>query len=64
MKTEELLTQWLESYEKQRVKLRTYNRYKDLLRLHVLPTIGDVDIKDLTRKEIQDFKGEKSFTRI
>ena len=54
MKTEELLTQWLESYEKQRVKLRTYNRYKDLLRLHVLPTIGDVDIKDLTRKEIQD----------
>ncbi len=59
MKTKELLTQWLENYERDRVKLRTYNRYRDLLRLHIIPTLGEVEIKDLTRRGIQELLIQK-----
>ena len=34
MKTAELLTEWLTSYERERVKPRTYARYEGLINLH------------------------------
>ena len=55
MKTRELLTEWLEDYEKDRVKARTYSRYKGLIKLHITPELGDIDISEIGKKEIQDF---------
>ena len=55
MKTRELLTEWLEDYEKDRVKARTYSRYKELIKLHIMPELGDIDIGEIGKKEIQDF---------
>ena len=43
MKTRELLTEWLEDYEKERVKARTYSRYEGLITLHILPELGDIE---------------------
>ena len=59
MKTKELLTQWLEKYEKDRVKARTYSRYQGLLELHILPELGEVELEVLTRRRIQEFLTQK-----
>jgi integrase len=59
MTTEQLLTDWLENYEKERVKPRTYSRYQGLLTLHIIPELGDVDITELGRRQIQEFLTRK-----
>lgn len=55
MKTSELLIEWLDVYEKDRVKPRTYSRYEGLISLHIIPELGDTDISSLSRREVQDF---------
>ena len=55
MKTRELLVEWLENYEKERVKARTYNRYEGLITLHILPELGEIEADLLDKKEIQNF---------
>lgn len=59
MKTRELLTEWLEDYEKERVKARTYSRYEGLISLHILPELGDIEVGMLGKREIQDFLTRK-----
>jgi len=59
MKTNELLYEWLEQYEKTRVKSRTYSRYRSLIDLHISPALGDVEITALNRKQIQEFLTQK-----
>lgn len=59
MKTRELLTEWLEDYEKERVKARTYSRYEGLITLHILPELGDIEVGMLGKREIQDFLTRK-----
>lgn len=59
MQTKELLYEWLDSYEKDRVKPRTYSRYVGLITLHILPALGERDIGELGRREIQTFLTEK-----
>lgn len=39
---------WLESYVKPSVKKRTYERYREICRLHILPTVGEVDLSDIS----------------
>ena len=55
MTTQTLLTQWLETYEKEHVKARTYARYHGLITAHINPAIGEHDIENLSRRDIQDF---------
>ncbi len=55
MKTSELLFEWLENYEKEHIKLRTYRRYQGLIELHINPEIGEMDISELSRRQIQEF---------
>ncbi len=55
MKTKELLFTWLDNYEKDRVKQRTYSRYQSIIELHLIPELGDIVIEDLKRRTIQDF---------
>ena len=59
MTIKELLFMWLETYEKDRVKPRTYSRYQSIIELHLIPELGDIPIEDLKRRIIQDFLSKK-----
>lgn len=39
MTIKELLLMWLETYEKDRVKPRTYSRYQSIIELHLIPDL-------------------------
>lgn len=58
MKYEEWLTIWLENYIKPSSKERTYIRYEQLVRTHIAPTIGKMDVNDLTPIVLQSFVTE------
>ena len=42
MKTAELLNEWLTTYERERVKPRTYARYEGLINLHILRVVDRI----------------------
>ena len=49
-----LLTEWLD-YQREHIKARTYSRYQGLITMHIVPTLGDKNINELGRREIQEF---------
>ena len=55
MTTQNLLTEWLEIYQKEHIKARTYSRYQGLITMHIIPTLGERNISELGRREIQEF---------
>lgn len=55
MTTQTLLLEWLEKFQKEHIKARTYNRYQGLIEMHIVPALGDQDISILSRREIQKF---------
>ncbi len=55
MTTQTLLTEWLEIYQKEHIKARTYSRYQGLISMHIVPTLGEINIAELTRREVQEF---------
>ena len=55
MTTRTLLTEWLEVYQKEHIKARTYSRYQGLITMHIVPTLGERNISELGRREIQEF---------
>ena len=55
MTTQTLLTEWLETYEKEHIKSRTYSRYQGLITAHINPTLGEQHIETLSRRDIQEF---------
>ncbi len=55
MTTQILLNEWLETYQKEHIKARTYSRYQGLISMHILPALGTKNISDLGRREIQEF---------
>ena len=55
MKYEKWLYIWLENYSKPSVKERTYIRYEQLIRTHIVRKIGETDVKDLTPIVLQSF---------
>ena len=55
MTIQNLLTEWLEIYQKEHIKARTYSRYQGLITMHVVPMLGDKNIDELGRREIQEF---------
>ncbi|MBO5354612.1 MAG: site-specific integrase [Clostridia bacterium] len=50
-----LLTEWLETYQKDHIKSRTYRRYQGLIEMHIIPSLGEYEISEIGRKEIQEF---------
>lgn len=52
------LTQWLEN-RKGAVRIRTYERYEELVRLHILPVLGRHQLQKLTPQHIQAFYTKK-----
>lgn len=50
---------WLESYAKTHVKPSTYASYELAYQRHLLPFLGDIDIKEITREQLKRFMYEK-----
>ncbi|MDP9439891.1 MAG: site-specific integrase [Actinomycetota bacterium] len=55
----DFLRRWLEGPVRISVKPLTYHRYETVVRLHLVPTLGDVPLEDLTRAHFQRLYGEK-----
>jgi integrase len=50
---------WLDSYAKTHTKASTYAGYETSYRVHLLPFLGDTDIRDITRERLKRFMYEK-----
>lgn len=50
---------WLENYIKPAAKKRTYIRYEQLIKLHILPKLGKAEITELTPVVLQSFVTDK-----
>ncbi len=51
------LEDWLDSWlvvTKKRVRIRTWERYEQISRIHLKPALGEIRVKDLRRQQIQD----------
>jgi integrase len=49
------LDRWLSNSVKDTVRERTYERYEEIIRLHVKPALGRLKLKALTPAHVQDF---------
>jgi site-specific recombinase XerC len=47
------LTHWLEKVHKPAIRLRTYIRYQQHLRVHILPVIGHHRLQKLSPQQVQ-----------
>jgi integrase len=56
---EEFLNDWLEQNARPRIKPRTYERFGELIRLHVVPRIGGVRLEKLSPAHVQGLLTEK-----
>lgn len=54
----EYLDVWLETIAKPRLHLRTYYDYKNLMRLHVEDSLGNINLSDLKAIHIQKLYGK------
>ena len=60
MKYKNWLNEWLALYVKPTTKIRTYKKYQRQIELHILPTLGEFELNDLTATVLQRFTVELS----
>lgn len=58
-KVEKFLTHWLEDVHKQSIRPRTYERYEEIVRLHLIPGIGHHSLQKLSPQHVQSFYSKK-----
>ena len=67
-KLEQFLNTWLENTQKHSVRPRTYERYEEIVRLHIVPELGRYYVQKLTVQHVEVFytkmidKGYKAVT--
>ncbi len=44
------LTDWLENTHRRRLRPRTYERYREALYLHIIPSLGHIQLQKLTAR--------------
>ena len=49
------LKQWLDDYVKPTTKVRTYNRYKEIVEQHIGPKLGKYDLNELSVSILQHY---------
>jgi integrase len=54
----QFLTQWLENH-KSTIRIRSYERYEELVRLHLIPVLGHHQLQKLMAQHIQVFYTQK-----
>lgn len=52
-KVGQFLTHWLENVHKQSIRSRTYERYEEIIRLHLVPGIGHHQLQKLSQRAPQ-----------
>ena len=55
----QFLRDWLESTQVQSVRPRTYERYEEIVRLHIIPALGKHQLQKLTAQQVQTFYAKK-----
>jgi integrase len=63
-KVGQFLTHWLEDVHKQSIRPRTYERYEEIVRLHLLPGIGHYQLQKLSPQHLQMFYKKKLETGL
>lgn len=56
---EQYLTSWLENTQRHSVRPRTYERYEEVVRLHIVPVLGKHQLQKLTVQHVQAFYAKK-----
>src|SRR6266581_3989005 len=54
----QFLTQWLQDHESS-IRVRSYERYEELVRLHIVPALGRHQLQKLTAQQVQAFYTKK-----
>ena len=54
----EWLSDWLENYVQPSAKRRTYTRYKEIVRQHIQPRLGDLALSEITLYVLQSYVTE------
>ena len=55
MKYETWLFDWLDNYIKPSVKIRTYERYCDICAIHIIPSLGNYKLTEISVLDLQKF---------
>jgi integrase len=55
----QFLNDWLENTQKESVRARTYERYEEIIRLHIVPVLGRHQLQKLTAQHLQAFYTRK-----
>jgi integrase len=55
----QFLVDWLENTHKKSVRPATYERYKDTIRLHLVPVLGSYRLQKLSAQHVQAFYAKK-----
>lgn len=58
-KLEQFLHDWLENTQKHSVRPRTYERYEEIVRLHIVPVLGNHFVQKVTAQQIEAFYTKK-----
>ena len=56
---EQFLADWLENTQRRSVKPRTYERYEEVVRLHIVPVLGKHQLQKLTPQHLRSFYTKK-----
>lgn len=59
MKYKDWLSTWLEVYVKPVMKEKTYSAYANIVRLHIIPSLGEYELEDLGPLLVQQFVTKK-----
>ena len=55
MKYKDWLQEWLDHYIEPTAKIRTYNRYSEIVRQHLIPKLGESEMEKITPIVLQHF---------
>src|SRR5947209_13262659 len=55
----QFLNDWLENSQKRSVRPRTYERYEEIVRLHIVPVLGRHQLQKLSAQHLQSFYTKK-----
>ena len=56
----QFLTDWLENTHRRRILPRTYERYREAVYLHIVPSLGHFQLQKLTAQQVQAFYTKKA----
>jgi integrase len=56
----QFLTDWLENTHRRRVRPRTYERYREAVYMHIIPSLGHYQLQKLTAQQVQALYTKKA----